>query len=202
MNLVGTGFGNTKNKVTVQVGGTGISVVVDAVTTREILATFTIAANAEVGNHAVSVKVGNQPSNSVNFFVQVPTRLRRDSISALMNQQGGCGATKTLEYTLLDQAGEVIAEDLTVDEVLSNFTSNPSGLPPPLPKHALANAGHLVDEVGYRIATCPPPFTISLTQKFTVKIGQTTYNLTTTNSVSYGRDASGNKFVTVTNTIP
>jgi len=188
----------------VTVPGTDISVKdVIVGSTTELLATFTVSASATGGNHAVTVKAKGQTSdNSVTFFVQIPTKIRRDSISALQNETGGCGATKTLNYSLLDQAGVVISEDLTVDEVLSDFTSDPSGLQQPDPKHPPANAGHLVDEVGYRIPTCPPPFTISLTQKFTVTVGQTTYNLTTTNSVSYGRDASGNKFVTVTNTTP
>jgi hypothetical protein len=198
--ITGAGF---RSPASVTAAGTGIAVSeVHVGSSTEIIATFTVAGDAAGGNHAVTVTVSGQTSNSVNFYVQIPTKLRRDSITALQNQQGGCGATKTLEYTLLDQAGQIIADDLTVREVFSDFTSTPAGLPPPTPRAPEANAGHLVDTIGYEIPTCPPPFTVSVTQTFTVTVGQTTYNLTTTNSVSYGRDASGNKFVTVTNTVP
>lgn len=203
VNITGTGFGNIKGDVSLIIVGSGVTGVVDEVAGQVILATFTIAADAAAGNHAVTVKVKTQTSdNSVNFFVQIPTKLRRDSISDLIDQQGGCGATKTVNYSLLDQAGQVIAEDLAVSEVFTNITKSDPSLPDPQPNAPEANAGHVIDVVGYNIPTCPPPFTISLTQKFTAKVGQTTYNLTTTNSISFGRDASGNKFVNVTNTTP
>jgi hypothetical protein len=199
--ITGAGF---MAPASVSVAGPGISVSEVVVgSSTEMLATFTIASGATAGDHAVTVTANGQTSdNSVNFFVQIPTKLRRDNISSLQDEPGGCGATKNLDYSLLDQAGQVVAEDLTVHEVFSNFTSNPAGFPPPQDQSPVANAGHLVDVVGYRIPTCPPPFTVTVTQTFTVTVGQTVYNVTTTNSFSYGRDASGNKFVTVTNTIP
>ncbi|MGH9899493.1 MAG: IPT/TIG domain-containing protein [Pyrinomonadaceae bacterium] len=184
--------------------GTGISVSNIAVrSAQEIQANFNIAADAPGGNHSVTVTVNGQTSNSLNFFVQIPSRLRRDSISELTDEPGGrCGASRELAYTLVDQAGEVIMQDVTVQEVLSNFTSDPPGLSPPEAKSPVTNAGHLIDTVGYTIPTCPPPFTIRLTQTFTVNTGQITRNLSTANSISFGRDASGNKFVNDTNTTP
>lgn len=199
--ITGTGF---VSPASVSVGGTGVSVSeVEVGSSTEILATFTVASNAAAGDHAVTVTANGQTSdNSVNFYVQIPTKLGQDQISGLQNEQGGCGATRNVSYSLLDQGGQVIADDLTVQEVFSNFTSNPSGFSQPQAQAPQANQGHLVDVVGYSIPSCPPPFTASLTQTFTVTVEQTTYNLSTTNSISFGRDSSGNKFVTVTNTTP
>jgi hypothetical protein len=72
--IVGEGFGSNAN---VQVGGTGITPAVDFRSPTEIGASFAIALNAQPGNHAVTVRVGTQTSNSVNFFVQTPSRLIR-----------------------------------------------------------------------------------------------------------------------------
>lgn len=138
-----------------------------------------------------------QTSNSMNFFVQIPTSARRNSISQLMDQQGGYGAFRDLNYTLLDQAGQAIIVDVEVSEVFSNITKSDPGIPNPTPITIQANAEEFNDRLGYLIPSCPPPFTVSFTQKFTVKIGQTTYNLNNSNSISYGRDAQGNKFVNV-----
>jgi len=60
------------------------------------------------------------------------------------------------------------------------------------------NAGTANDVVGYNIDTCPPAFTATMTQGFKVTKDSTTYNLTTTNSISMGRKNDGTKFVDVT----
>jgi hypothetical protein len=67
--------------------GAGITVAINPnfVTEAEVDATFSIAANAQGGNRSVIVTAGGRQSNSVNFFVQIPSSLRRDSISQLMN---------------------------------------------------------------------------------------------------------------------
>ena len=181
--------------------GSGITVSVDQVTPTVILATFTIAPDAAGGNHPIVVTVRNQPSNSnVNFFVQIPTRLRRDSNGGLTNEEGGCGVTRLLTYTLLDQGGQPILSDDTIKENLTNYMGPPNTEPDE--KTVAMQSGVFDDRIGYTIPECPPPFTATLTQTFTVTVGMKSYNLTTVNSITMGRNASGTKFVTVTNTTP
>jgi hypothetical protein len=202
VNITGRGFGNSPANVSVQVGGTGVTVMVDQVTDTEILVSFSIADNAGTGNHSVIVRVGARQSNSVNFFVQVPARLRRDSMSALMNEQGGCGAFRQISYQLLDQSGQPINIDGTLQEIFSNFTSSDPAINPPQPTQPSMGAGQALDVVGYSIPSCPPPFSASLTQTFRVVIGQKSYPLSTSNSISMGRTSSGARFVDVTMTNP
>ena len=142
--------------------------------------------------------------HTVNFFVQIPTRLQRDSISNLIDQPGGCGVTRQISYTLLDQAGRVIDTDDTADEIISNY-SGPEGLKPPETSPVTFTAGTLNDKVGYGTKTtdCPPPFTATATQNFILRTAATkSYSLSTTNLISMGRDSSGAKFVSVTITTP
>jgi len=101
-----------------------------------------------------------------------------------------------LSYTLLDQNGDPIEEDVTLKETISDF-SGPQGVKP-TETSIVMNAGTADDVVGYNIDTCPPPFTATMTQGFKVVKGSTTYNLTTTNSISMGRRSDGTKFVDVT----
>jgi hypothetical protein len=130
-------------------------------------------------------------------FVAVPTRLSRDSYSDLKDL-GGCGAKRDISYTLLDQKDDPIEEDVTLKEVISNF-SGPEGLKPPTETSVVMNAGSANDVVGYNIALpCPPPFTASMTQSFKVIKDSTTYALSTTNAISMGRNSDGTKFVNVT----
>ena len=192
--IVGEGFGSNAN---VQVGGTGITVTIDFRSPTEIGASFAIAPSAQPGNQAVSVRVGTQISNSVNFFVQVPTRLRRDIISGLTDQPGGCGVTRTLQYTLLDQAGQPIISDDLLKETISNFTG-PENVRPPTETDIQMSNGIANDVVGYTIPSCPPPFTATFTQTFRVVVGAQSHSLTTANSMSMGRTVSGTKFVDIT----
>jgi hypothetical protein len=197
-NLTITGMG-FKDPASVSVAGTGITVSGTQVgSSTAIITTFTIASDATGGNHAVTVTVSNQTSDGVNFYVQIPTQLvRQGDIGNLTDQQNGCGATRSINYELVDQAGLIIATDLTVNEVLSNITKSDPGISDPQPTSPQTDAGSLVDTLGYLIPSCPPPFTVSFSQAFKVTIGQQTYNLSNSYSISYGRDAQGNKFVNI-----
>jgi hypothetical protein len=196
LTITGMGF---KNPASVSVAGTGITVSETQVgSSTEIITTFTIANDATGGNHAVTVTVSNQTSDGVNFYVQIPTQLvRQGNIGNLTDQPNGCGATRSINYELVDQAGQTITTDLTVNEVLSNITKSDPGIPDPQPTSPQTDAGGLVDTLGYLIPSCPPPFSVSFSQGFKVTIGQQTYNLSNSYSISYGRDAQGNKFVNV-----
>ncbi len=74
--ISGARFGSNP---TVNVGGSGIAVTITSRTDTQIAANFAIATTAGAGAHAVTVTANGQTSNSINFFVQVPTsrNLRR-----------------------------------------------------------------------------------------------------------------------------
>ena len=93
----------------------------------------------------------------MNFFVRIPSRLRRDSLSDLVDEPGGCGATRTVQYTLLDQTGQIIDTDASVKEVLSAFSA-PPGVKPVEAAQENFVVGRLADGVGYGIPQCPGPF--------------------------------------------
>lgn len=194
ISIVGSGFGSGS---TVTVGGTGVSASVQSFSATSLSVTLTISSAATPGNHGVTVTRAGKTSNSVNFFVQVPTSLRRDSTSDLNNQQGGCGATRTLSYKLLDQEGAEISSNDKLKETVSNY-SGPAGVQPPVEKEVQMSNGTALDTVGYEIPTCPPEFTATFTQTFKVIIGTESYTLTSSNAISMGRTGSGSKFVDIT----
>jgi hypothetical protein len=93
-----TGSGFRPGATTVN-AGSGISVSVGAVSNTQISASFTIAANAEGGDRGVTVTSGGQPSNSMNFFVQVPARLTVLSVAVLpTGTSGAYGCTPDFDY--------------------------------------------------------------------------------------------------------
>lgn len=190
--ITGTGFAAGASVS----AGSGITVSgVQVVNTTTISALFDVATNAQGGNHQVVVTVAGQSStDNVNFFVQIPTRLRRDSYSNLIDEQGGCGAHRDITYTLLDQQGQPIDTDQQIMEILSNY-SGPAGLKPN-EKTIDMLGGQANDSIGYSASPCPQPFTATMTQTFKVLVGSG-YTLTTTNSISMGRNANGTKFVDV-----
>lgn len=182
---------------TVTISGSGVThSTVNFDSSTQLSTIFQIATDAIEGNHAVSVTTNDVTSNSVNFFVQIPTKLRRDSISNLISQPNGCGVIRNLSYTLLDQSGQAIAVEDTITETFSNF-SGPEGLRPPNETSAQMSGGVVNDTVGYLITDCPPSFTASFTQGFDAVIGTHTFHLTSSNAISMGRTSSGTKFVDI-----
>ncbi|HXG06805.1 MAG TPA: IPT/TIG domain-containing protein [Nitrososphaera sp.] len=207
VNIVGTGFGNVKGNVTVQVGGTGVTPKVDAVTPREILATLTIAADAAPGNHAVTVKVRNQMSNSVNFFVQVPARIIRESMSdittcdpslcTINNEPNKCGAFRNLVYQVVDQAGNPIRNQGTVTEIITQWSNDAAVSTDP---QATDENGRFADLVGIAGAgsNCPSNGSgFDFRQKFTGQFAGKTFNLTTIHRLQVQK-SSGQYTITVT----
>lgn len=194
ISIIGAGFGSGS---TVSVGGTGVTASVQSFSATSLSVTLTIASNATAGNHGLTVTRSGRPSNSVTFFVQIPTSLRRDSMSDLINQPGGCGVTRTLVYQLLDQEQANINSNATLKEAISNF-SGPAGVKPPDVTNIQMASGMAQDTVGYLLTTCPSPFTATFTQTFSVVIGTQSYSLTTSNAISMGRTSTGSKFVNIT----
>ncbi|MGH9906958.1 MAG: IPT/TIG domain-containing protein, partial [Pyrinomonadaceae bacterium] len=180
VSIDGSGFAGGS---TVSVAGTGVTASVQSSSATSLSVNLNISANATPGNHGVTVTTSGKTSNSVNFFVQVPTSLRRDSISGVNDQQGGCGATRTLLYRLLDQEGAEISSGDTLKETFSNF-SGPAGVAPPAERNVQLASGVAIDTIGYQIPDCPPPFTATFSQTFAVVIGTQSYSLTTSNAIS------------------
>ncbi len=195
ISIVGSGFGGSP---TVNVGGGGITANVQSSSETSISVTLNISANASAGNHGITVTANGQQSNSANFFVQIPTKLQRNSISALQNE-GGCGAVRNLSYTLLDQNGDPIDTNGTISEGISGFNGPPGVQPPPETQRTMSH-GTFPDVVGYNISSCPPPFTATFTQSFTVHLNTAghAWALSSQNSVSMGRTSAGAKFVDIT----
>ena len=195
ISIVGSGFGSSP---TVNVGGGGITASVQSSSETSISVTLNISADASAGDHSIAVTANGQQSNSVNFFVQIPTKLRRDSMSALQNE-GGCGALRNLSYSLLDQNGDAIDTNGTISEGISGFSA-PSGVQPPPETERTMVHGTFPDVVGYNISSCPAPFTATFVQSFTVHLNTAghAWALSSQNSVSMGRTSAGAKFVDIT----
>ncbi len=76
----------------------------------QIDATFAISANASAGNHPVSVKVNGMTSNSMNFYVQIPSEFVPINLSpsSATCDPGYAGYYADLTYQVADQAGQPI----------------------------------------------------------------------------------------------
>jgi hypothetical protein len=129
--------------------GSGITTSVTSASSTSLEVTFTIDANAAAGNHSVSVTVRGKQSNTVNFFVQVPTSLRLLS-QAVSSAYGsgtlanGCPATARpglaggtagpfgmivrLSYQVMDQQNpaQPIQATMPLRESLINFMADGS----------------------------------------------------------------------------
>jgi hypothetical protein len=188
---------------------------------------FTIAGNASPGNNNVKVTAGGQTSNAVPIFIQIPKKARRDETANtvivdpgpgnIVNAfgqiiaTGRCGAYRNLKYTLTDQNDEalnlgLVDEEigLTVAEVLSDIQLNPPGVPSPAAKTTLTNNVAQFGDIlaAHQTPPCPPPFSIVLTQKFKVTVGQTFFDLSTANLIEITRSGPGQWTIVSTNQTP
>jgi hypothetical protein len=205
--IKGTGFAAGAS-VSAGSGITVSSVVVGSST--EILATFTIASNAQAGNHQVVVTVAGQSStDNVNFFVQIPTRVTLESMSGVTTcdpthctingQPNKCGAYRDLVYQVVDQSGNPVQAEGTVTETITEWSS---GAPLPPDSQATDENGRFADLVGIAGAdsNCPSNGSgFDRRQKFAAQFGETTFNLTTTNRLQVQK-SSGQYTITITTT--
>jgi IPT/TIG domain-containing protein len=213
-NLTITGMG-FKSPASVNVAGAGITVSGTQVgSSTEIITTFTIASDATGGNHAVTVTVSNQTSDGVNFYVQIPTTIRQDSIDAITTcdptrctigtQQNACGAYRLVHYTLVDQANpaQPIAEMATVTETVKDLSvPNDPGTSKSIPTN---EDGAFDDLLAlFKITTCPSlGESASVSQTFTATVGNKTFTLTRANRIDYMKSTSGQYSITITVTTP
>lgn len=185
------------------------------------MADFVVATNATPGNHAVTVTVSGQTSNAVNFFVQIPQKLRRDTYGNLVIIDPGpgqitdsfgrvkatnrCGAYRNIVYQLLDQGGEPILAEVEVTETFDNYQGPPELANQFQPITDFTNnAGQLGDTVAFSTPhpQCPLVFSLTVNQKFSAKVGTTSYPLTTVNSIADAKTSSGSYTINVTITTP
>jgi hypothetical protein len=207
--------------------GDGITATVNFAnsTSFHIDASFAISANASGGNHSVTVTVGGQSSNSVTFFVQIPTSLGRFNFppgapdgygpltltastndedrdvngNAILTNQ--CGVYRNLVYELKDQQGQPITQGFDIRETFSNYTGF-STLPGDISAHSSQGLVQDNQYVGKTLPNClAANNNESFDQQFVVTIGGRTFSLTTVVHIARGR-FSGDYAVDITTTTP
>lgn len=132
----GDGFtsGTTINNIT------DVFASIVSITRTKIVADFAPIVNATGGNKSVSVNVNGSNSNSVQFFVQIPTSLSYISQGVYQGTgitANGCptsapyGFNASLRAQVLDQQGQSIVATLPLRENLKDFTvdGNPNVFP-------------------------------------------------------------------------
>jgi Quinohemoprotein amine dehydrogenase, alpha subunit domain III len=216
VNITGTGLtGATVN------GGTGITPTVKSTNNTTVVVDLAVASNAAAGNHAITVTANGQTSNSVNFFVQIPTHLGRvgepctssSGIGPLVTGTnliikdcagntvpGGsnvCGGYQLLTYYLIDQTGNNRIQNglVTFTESFSNFSPPTDPIP--------ANPGSSKPDLSTQVLadiyamyasapTCPPPnLSDSFDQTWTATVGSTVYNLATVIHITRATNSQG-----------
>ena len=182
----GAGFGGNP---TVN-AGTGITVTRGSFSDTQIQASFAVANNAPAGNHAVTVTTVQGTSNSVNLYVQVPTRLSAPppTLHSYVNQIATHCDGSPLEtdpntprwgtqdcflYTLLDQdtptANTITYTNLTASEAFQ-WKSGYTQLPEAITGIEITN-GQFGDEIAVfaQGGPIPPSFQQTFLQTFTTR---------------------------------
>jgi hypothetical protein len=208
IHLAGRGFGN--NPV-VNVSG-GITASVQSVSDTLITVNFDIVVSATPGNHAVTVTTdggGGRTSNSINFFVQVPTALQLLSANLSSGLPNGCtmspptiGTQLNIRYQVLDQSNQPIValmplrEDLTMLTIIGVQNPNSDRIDVPVTSSGNTEAsGTFTDNP---VGTCGAPellppavegSTATLRQRLFIRLGSTVFDVRINNfSFSFRRD--------------
>lgn len=195
----------------------------------QITATFTPTNSSSAGgNQAVSVTAGGLKSNSVNFYVQVPTTQVRDNtygtgglgpLTTITNGNvvdiygnvllsGECGVYRNIAYELVDQESpaQPIQGNYTLVEIFSNYSTTVPGLTqPPNQDNPIVYAQTMLGDTqffGTKAPSCPGSNDHeSFNQAFTVQIGSKSYPLSMVNSIQRG-NYSGTPTVNVSIVTP
>ncbi|MFB3924277.1 MAG: Ig domain-containing protein [Terriglobia bacterium] len=109
--LAGNGFGAAPSSTASVNAGSGIVATIDPVSTdTSIKSYFLIQASAPGGNHSVTVTTNGGTSNSVNFYVQIPTTAVKYSDTGVSESQctlvgggTGCGSGRDIKWQFKDQ---------------------------------------------------------------------------------------------------
>jgi hypothetical protein len=211
INMAGRGFGN--NPV-VNVGG-GITASVQSGSDTLITVNFAIVGSATPGNHAVTVTTdggGGRTSNSINFFVQVPTALQVLSANLSSGLPNGCtmspptiGTQLNIRYQVLDQSNQPIValmplrEDLTMLTIIGVQNPNSDRFDVPVTSSGNTEAsGRFTDNP---VGVCGAPELLppavegtqgTLMQRLFIPLGATTYDVRINNFTFNFRRDCGN----------
>jgi hypothetical protein len=218
LTITGKGF---KSPATVSIAGTGITISGTQVgSSTEIITSFTIADTAPGGNHAVTVTAGGQTSASVNFYVQIPSKVvffddpqrAPNGIGPLVVLSDGdvkdldgnvllthqCGVYRNLEYQLVDQDNppKGINDAFTLTESFTDYVG-PAGTPGNLSKNISEGNSGVFGDTQYFGKTAPSCLGTddheTMKQHISAKVGNKTFSISTVVSISRGRFAGTNK---------
>jgi hypothetical protein len=194
----------------VTAGGTQV------VSSTQIFTEFTVANNASGGDRRVIVTVAGQAStDQVKFFVQIPTKVTRDSQSSITTcdpslctingQPNKCGAFRTLTYQIWDQRNpaQTVEEPGTVTEFISQWSDASETTIETQSDDVNAN-GIFADLVGVTGigSACPSNGNLAdLRQKFSVSINSVSHNLTTRRRIQMSK-SSGAYSINISTTTP
>jgi hypothetical protein len=218
--ITGTGFASG---ATVS-AGSNISVSgVSVSSSTQMKATFTPTnSTAAGGNQAVTVTLGGHPSNSKNFYDQIPSRLSISTITSLVVITDGsvldyfgnvlrtnrCGEYRNVVSNLLDQqGGTILGGNFTLTESFSNYSTTlvPNPGPPPTQSSTQNTAQQVLADTqffGFVAPACPGSNDHeAFYQSFQITIGSVTFPLTTIYSIQRG-EYSGTPTVAVTVNTP
>jgi hypothetical protein len=218
--ITGTAFasGATVN------AGANISVSSVSVTSStQMTATFTPTNSSSAGgNQGITVIVGGQNSNSVNFYAQTPSKLSISNITSLVVITDGnvldyfgnilrtnrCGEYRNVASNLLDQqGGTILGGNFTLTESFSNYSTTlvPNPGPPPTQSSTQNTAQQILADTqffGFVAPACPGSNDHeAFYQSFQITIGSVTFPLTTIYSIQRG-EYSGTPTVSVTVNTP
>ncbi len=208
--IQGRGFGSNPS---VLPGGTGLSYSGSGGSATQLTGTLTAAANATPGNHSIQVGTNGQTSNSVQFFVQVPSKILPYTASSLAPDgigpirtpvnadvrtlegvlvfQNFCGVYRSYLFFLADQEGQRIQAAFTFDEIFSNVNSPPTlAAPAYTPVNFPANYVAIEDlqSVGFIGGCLNTNEFQTFTQRFKITIGGTEFFPTTTINIKRGNE--------------
>lgn len=199
--------------------GSGISVSIFSISSTQIAADFTIAANATGGNRNVTVSENGLTSNTVNFFVQIPTSLKVLSVTIVPTDTTpeACvtgidyGIGVAIKYQVNDQSNpsSPIKNNIMVpQETVTNLVINGGQPSNPFPTYddlgpsAITGTSRTTDANGQfldaPLGICTNgAFTASFVQNIRVLIDstQTSYHVRT-NNFAVASTASGQGSVT------
>jgi hypothetical protein len=101
-------------------------------TDTKIVMDLVVASTATLGNNSVSITVSGEDSNSVNFFVQVPTGLSIVPGTATGTERpctsSACGTIVSFRYQVNDQATQPINAVMSFWDSFGTFSPDPLGM--------------------------------------------------------------------------
>lgn len=205
--ITGTGFAAGATVTVPNVSVSNIKVT----SATQITATFTPTnSSSAAGDQAITVTVAGQPSNSTNFYVQVPTHFQRynqppeapGGLGPVVPVTNGnvvdlagnilathfCGVYENFLYDIADQQNNQITNGtVTVTEVFSKIKV-PPGPTPSVTSHNLSSQGvGDTQAYGYTYPTClSANQNQALNMTWTVQVGTVTYPITTLLNITLG----------------